>query len=213
MVNDRQVCSIQCLPLLLRIKLTGLPGVTVSAKGRIFSNYPAGLDPNNVNDGKNHKFQVAEVTDRNNEKPYPNVKLNSPPGGAINYTTSPPTAANYDNHLIGVQSVVIDSKDRLWILDTGRAVDSKTSAQVPSREGGPKLIGINLENDSVIKTITFPPTVAYPDSYLNDVRFDLRDGLSGINGTEGVAYITDSSSEGRNGVIIVDIGTGKTCTL
>lgn len=72
-------------------------------------------------------------------------------GGAINYTTTPPSkscalpvppgdvvsdqlnsaGANYQNYLIGVQSVVIDPIDRLWILDTGRVYtpDGKTLLQ------------------------------------------------------------------------------------
>jgi len=49
--------------------------------------------------------------------------------------------------------------------------------------------------------------VAYPDSYLNDVRFDLRKNVTASG--KGVAYITDSSVEGRNGIIIVDLGTGE----
>jgi sugar lactone lactonase YvrE len=45
--------------------------------------------------------------------------------------------------------------------------------------------------------------VALKTTYLNDVRFDLD------RGTEGFAYITDSSSEGPNGIIVVDLGSGK----
>lgn len=73
--------------------------------------------------------------------------------------------------------------------------------------GGPKLVGVNLSNNTVFQTIVFPATVAYPDSYLNDVRFDLRSSITSSG--KGVAYITDSSSEGRNGLITVDLGTGK----
>lgn len=128
--------------------------------------------------------------------------MNSPPGGAINYTTTPPSGANYADYLIGVQSVVIDPKNRLWILDTGRVLLPDGSALVPSVRGGPKLLGIDLTTNKTFQTIVFPETVAYPDSYLNDVRFDLRKG-------EGKAYITDSSSEGRNGIIVVDLATGE----
>lgn len=39
------------------------------------------------------------------------------------------------------------------------------------------------------------------------MRFDLRPGITSTG--KGVAYITDSSSEGRNGLIIVDLGTGE----
>ncbi len=43
--------------------------------------------------------------------------------------------------------------------------------------------------------------------YLNDIRFDLRPNITSSGG--GIAYITDSSTEGRNGIIIVDLGTGE----
>lgn len=66
-------------------------GIAVSSTGRLFSNYPPGLDPNNTNDGSNSKYTVAEIFPDNTERPYPSVEYNSPPGGAINYTTSPPS--------------------------------------------------------------------------------------------------------------------------
>jgi hypothetical protein len=154
------------------------PGITVSKTGRKFSNYPSGLDPNNTNTGSNNKYAVAELIGN----------------------------ANYQNYLIGVQSVVLDAKDRLWILDTGRAL-LPDGTLVLASYGGPKLIGVDISTNTIIKTIVFPATVAYGDSYLNDVRFDLRPSVSACG--EGVAYLTDSSSEGRNGIIIVDLGTGE----
>ncbi|KAH7401055.1 major royal jelly protein-domain-containing protein [Phaeosphaeria sp. MPI-PUGE-AT-0046c] len=181
-------------------------GITVSRDGRKFSNYPAGLDSNNTNTGSNNKYQVAELTGNSTEIPYPSAEINKPPGGAINYTTTPPTGANYQNYLIGVQSVVLDAKDRLWILDTGRA-QLEDGTLVLASHGGPKLVGVDISTNSVLKTIVFPITVAFGDSYLNDVRFDLRPSVSASG--QGVAYITDSSSEGRNGIIIVDLGTGE----
>lgn len=117
--------------------------------------------------------------------------------------------ANYQDHFIGVQSVVIDAQDRLWVLDTGRVIDPKSGAQVTASYGGAKLVAFDLTTNSAVKSIIFPSTVAFPDSYLNDVRFDLRGDISGGNFTEGVAYITDSSTEGRNGIIIVNLGTGE----
>jgi sugar lactone lactonase YvrE len=181
-------------------------GITVSKTGRKFSNYPSGLDANNTNTGSNFKHAVAEITANGTEVPYPNVAINNPPGGAINYTTTPPTGANYQNYLIGVQSVVLDPQDRLWILDTGRAL-LEDGTLVNASPGGPKLVGVDISTGSVFKTIVFPPTVAYPDSYLNDVRFDLRPSVTASG--YGVAYITDSSSEGRNGIVIVDLGTAE----
>ncbi|KAF1959568.1 MRJP-domain-containing protein [Byssothecium circinans] len=183
-------------------------GITVSRTNRKFSNYPPGLDANNTNNGQNSKYTVAELLSNGTERPYPSVEINSPPGGAVNYSTYPPTGANHPNHLIGVQSVVLDPLDRLWILDTGRALTPAPNATlVPSSPGGPKLVAVSLDTDTVVQTILFPPTVAYPDSYLNDVRFDLRPSLTASG--KGVAYITDSSAEGRNGIIVVDLGTGE----
>lgn len=106
-----------------------------------------------------------------------------------------------------MQSVVIDPLDRLWILDTGRVLLPDGSQLVSSSYGGPKLVGLDLATDKVFQTILFPQTVAYPDSYLNDVRFDLRPNIT--QSGKGVAYITDSSAEGRNGIVVVDLGTGE----
>ncbi|KAI8945089.1 major royal jelly protein-domain-containing protein [Xylaria longipes] len=181
-------------------------GVTVSSTGRIFSNFPGGLDKTNVYDGSNNVIQVGEHTSLTTEVAYPNLEINHPPGGAINYTTLPPTSANYQNHLIGVQSVVIDALDRLWILDTGR-VQAPDGVLLSASYGGPKLVGVNLTTNEVFKTIVFPPSVAYPDSYLNDVRFDLHPSVS--ESGQGVGYITDSSSQGRNAIIVVDLDTGE----
>ncbi|KAK3331512.1 major royal jelly protein [Apodospora peruviana] len=183
-------------------------GIAVSATGRMFSNFPGGLDPANVNNGTNNVYTVGELISMTEEKAYPSIEMNSPPGGAINYTTNPPSGANYPNHLIGVQSVVVDPADRLWILDTGRVLlPDGSGTLVPATYGGPKLVGVNLKNDTVFQTILFPIDIAFPDSYINDVRFDLRENITATG--KGVAYITDSSAEGRNGIIVVDLGTGE----
>lgn len=50
-------------------------------------------------------------------------------------------------------------------------------------------------------------TESLADTYLNDVRFDLTPSITASG--QGVAYITDSSMEGRTGLIIVDLGTGE----
>ena len=89
---------------------------------------------------------------------------NSPPGGAINRTTTPQvTSANYDNYFISVQAVVVDPLDRLWAVDTGRAIDPTTN-MLTDNTGGCKLVQLNLNNNTVARTITFPPTVCYRKS-------------------------------------------------
>ena len=116
-------------------------------------------------------------------------------------TAFPPEVNKFDKDrpgecLVSVQSVVVDPDDRLWLLDTGSIEFG------PPLPGGPKLVGVDLKSNKVFKTIPFPPEVAIKTTYLNDVRFDLRRGRA------GVAYITDSSGEGPNGIVVVDLDTG-----
>ncbi len=99
--------------------------------------------------------------------------------------------------LVSVQSVVVDPADRLWILDTGSIMFQSTEL------GGPKLVCVDLETDRVVQTVLFPRDVALPTSYVNDVRFDLR------RGSAGMAFVTDSSQDGPNGIIVVDLGSGE----
>jgi sugar lactone lactonase YvrE len=150
-------------------------GVTISHKGRIFVNYPRWGDP--------VTFTVAELKDG---KPvaYPDASF-------ATFDKSRPAET-----LVSVQSVVVDPADRLWILDTGSIEFG------PVIPGGPKIVGVDLASNKVFKTIPFPPEVALKTMYLNDVRFDLRKGKS------GVAYITDSAGEGPNGIIVVDLDSG-----
>ncbi|KAL9136022.1 MAG: hypothetical protein Q9175_002760 [Cornicularia normoerica] len=150
----------------------------------MFSNHARCPDPHNI------AYTVAGLTANNTETLYPSAAINLPPGGAINYTTNPATGANYDNYFIDVQSVVVDPPDRLWILDTGRAA-MPYGTNLYSSVRGPKLIGVSLFNDTVLKTIVFPPNVVYPDSYINDAHFDLRPNVTASG--QGVGYITDSS--------------------
>ncbi|GFE68225.1 L-dopachrome tautomerase-related protein [Chroococcus sp. FPU101] len=151
-------------------------GVTVSQEGRIFTNFPRW--------GDQVDFTVAEIK---NGQPvaYPNAEINKP-------NSSDPSKS-----FVSVQSVVIDPQNRLWILDTGSINFG------PTTFGGPKLIGIDLSQNRIFKTILFPQEVALPTTYLNDIRFDLRRGRSGM------AYITDSSGNGPNGIIVVDLDSGR----
>jgi sugar lactone lactonase YvrE len=127
---------------------------------------------------------VAELRD-GRCVPYPDLAWNSP------------DRDDDEQAFVSVQSVVVDPINGLWVLDTG----SPRSA--PTRTGGPKLVGINLAEHAVWQTIVFPPEVAAATSYLNDVRFDLT------RGPRGMAFITDSTATGPNGIIVVDLATGQ----
>jgi sugar lactone lactonase YvrE len=153
-------------------------GVSVSNDGRIFVNFPRWGDA--------VEYTVAEV--KNGKiSPYPDAGMNQFAEGD-----------NPEQKLVSVQSVVVDpAGTRLWILDTG-------SIQFgPVKPGGGKLIGVDLKTNRSVKKIVFPPDVALPTSYLNDVRFDLH------RGAEGMAFITDSTGNGPNGIIVVDLASGK----
>ncbi len=129
-------------------------------------------------------YTVAEVKNGQTVA-YPNAQINRP-----NYNKPAES-------FISVQSVVIDPQNRLWILDTGSIKFGPTSP------GGPKLIGVDLRQNRIFKKILFPQNVALKTTYLNDIRFDLRRGKAGM------AFITDSSDKGPNGIIVVDLDSGR----
>ncbi|MGP4043873.1 L-dopachrome tautomerase-related protein [Streptomyces sp. 2A115] len=134
--------------------------------------------------GDDVPFTVAELRDG---KPvaYPDAEVNRE------------NASDLAGHFQSVQSVVVDPADRLWILDTGSPLFA------PSSYGGPKLVAVDLRTNRIVQRILFPREVAQAHSYLNDVRFDLR------RGPRGMAFITDSSEQGPNGIVVVDLATGR----
>ncbi|MFC0541952.1 L-dopachrome tautomerase-related protein [Kutzneria chonburiensis] len=149
-------------------------GITVSRHGRIFACYPRL--------GDNVPFTVAEIRD-GQEIAYPDADVNR---------QNPDDLAGYFQ---SVQSVVVDPADRLWILDTGSPLFAGSSY------GGPKLIAVDLRTNRIVRKILFPSDVVPADSYVNDVRFDLRRGKAGM------AFITDAG--GPLGIIVVDLATGR----
>src|SRR3954469_11786933 len=150
-------------------------GVTVSRSGRTFVNFPRWGDP--------VEFTVAEIKD-GRAVPYPDLATNR-------IDTNQQT-----EHFISVQSVYVDPRDRLWILDT-----ASVNFQ-PTKPGGPKLVCYDLSQNKMVKRFDFPTDVALPSTYLNDIRFNWK------MGKEGVAFITDSSDSGPNAIIVLDLASG-----
>jgi hypothetical protein len=174
-------------------------GVTVSKTGRIFACYTRGT----------YAYTLGEIVNLTAEAPYPNLELNTPPDGLSTEFNGIPFGSNDHEHFISVQAIFVTPDDMLWVLDTGRpTINLSTSPVVPySQPGGPKLVAINLTTDTIAKTYTMPADVHFPDSYMNDLRFDLRSNVTESGG--GIAYIVDSSDEGREGFIVIDLGTGE----
>lgn len=102
------------------------------------------------------------------------------------------------SNLVSLQGLITDAKDRLWVLDTG------TVEMKPVAPFSPKLVCIDTKTNTVTKTILLPESVAPEGTYLNDLRIDGRRGEG-----DGIAYITDSGSTSPNGIICVDLKTGK----
>jgi sugar lactone lactonase YvrE len=151
-------------------------GVTRTRDGRLFVNYPRW--------GDDVPFTVGEIVG-GKVLAYPDVQFNRA------------DIAHAERSLISVQSVVADSRNRLWILDTG------APQFAPPIKGGAKLVAVDLGTNKVIKTIVFAAPALLPTSYVNDVRFDFR------YGKEGIAYLTDSSANGPGGIIVADLASGE----
>jgi DNA-binding beta-propeller fold protein YncE len=148
-------------------------GIAVSREGRIFVNYPLWSD--------GVSFAVGEVLRYGAVDPFP----------AGDWQLWRP-GLNPQEHFICVQSVVVDESDTLWVLDPA---NPRFQGTVPN---GPKLVRFNLKTGTVLRVYPFDATVAPADSYLNDVRFDLR---------RGYAYITDS---GSGALVVLNLATGVT---
>ena len=117
-------------------------GVALSQSKRIFVNYPywSGHVP----------VSVAEIVN-GVPRAYPNMEWNQRTDG---------------QSFNAVQSVFVDDKDRLWVLDTNNPTFKGVQA------GGPILFQFDLESNQLIKSHSFPEGVYKSNSYFNDVRID-----------------------------------------
>jgi sugar lactone lactonase YvrE len=161
-------------------------GIAVSKTGRIFVNFPLWSD--------DYEYAVVEVLKDGSTKPYPNEQWNSwktKPQQGNGTTVAEGKPVTPSQTFVCVQSVWVDDRDRLWVLDPA---SPKMERVVP---GGPKLVCINLESNQVEKVIPFNDEMAPPRSYLNDVRVDTA---------RKHAYITDS---GMGAIVVVNLESGQ----
>jgi len=149
-----------------------ITGVAVSKAGRLFVNYPYWTDT--------YRYAVAEIGQDGTVKPYPSAAYNT-------WREGQPVDLN---HWICVQSVHVDAKDRLWVVD---AASPKQNGVISNAH---RLVCFNLSTNQVEKTFPMQGIVGY-DSYLNDIRVDTE---------REVAYVTESK---KGGIIVVDLKSGK----
>jgi len=120
-------------------------------------------------------LRVAEVIDGSRLVPFPNSEWND---------QDRPDAERLDS-VLGIQ---VDTERIVWMLDNGM------------RSGiTPKLVGWDLKNDRLYKTIDLPEPVSLPNSFLNDLAVD-RDSDH--------IYIADPTRGDQPALIVVDIAAG-----
>lgn len=146
-------------------------GMAISKNGRIFVNFPRWSPDVPISVGEIVNGKVL---------PYPNEELNS---WKLN--------SSEEKKFICVQSVYVDDKNFLWVLDPANPFFNGVVEQ------GAKLYKINLKTDRIIKTFNYNSDIVLTNSYLNDIRVDTK---------KEIAYITDS---GTGAIIVTNLNSGE----
>ena len=134
-------------------------GVAVAKDGRVFATFPR-MDTDTI------PYGLAVVSGPQ-ATVWPTADWN------IWDPTLPP-----QNHFVCVQGIYTDANNFLWVLD---AASPQMRGVV---RGGAKLLKFDPATGQLVQRIDFDETVAYPTSYLNDVRVDAQ---------KNFAYLTDSN--------------------
>jgi sugar lactone lactonase YvrE len=146
-----------------------ITGVAISAKGRLFVNYPVWSPV--------HKYCVVEVLPGGEVKPYPNEEMNSWKPG--------------DDGLkkwVSVQAVYIDDQDKLWVVDPAAPHFGEVYKE------SDKLVRIDLTTNKIEHTYRMKG-VTDKHSYINDVRVDTgRQVAYMTNSAVGALVVVDLKS-------------------
>jgi sugar lactone lactonase YvrE len=146
-----------------------LTGVAVSAKGRLFTNYPIWSPV--------HKNCVVEVMPNGEAKPYPNEEMNSWKEGE-----------DGTKKWVSVQAVYIDDQDKLWVVDPANPHFGGVYQE------SDKLVRINLSTNKIERTYRMKG-VTDQGSYINDVRVDTKRQVAYMtNSQQGGIVVVDLKS-------------------
>jgi sugar lactone lactonase YvrE len=150
-------------------------GVAVSKEGRLFVCFPRWDEFKDLS--------VAEVL--------PDGQLQAFPLGWDQMGTSGSLEKKMpeEGRLVCIQSVFVDDKNDLWILDSGAPNMGPLVSQ-------PRLLQVDLRTNRVKKVFGFDAGAAPAGSYLNDVRIDT---------VRKFAYLTDS---GLGALVVANLNTG-----
>lgn len=152
---------------------------------------------------------LGKISNLTAEVPYPDLDLDTPSAGLSTSIKDIPVGSNFQTIFISVQALYVTYDDTLEVLDTGRPMmNEPTAPKMPyASSGGPKLIGISLTTNVISNTYSFLCSVYYLDFHMSDLCCDLRLNIAASG--KGIIYIVESSNEGRNGFIVLDLGTGE----
>ncbi|MGB1129832.1 MAG: SMP-30/gluconolactonase/LRE family protein [Haloferula sp.] len=145
-------------------------GVAVDGDGQVFVNFPRWSD--------RIPMSVARLVD-GAPVAFPDAAMNEWSDG------EDPSKA-----FVCVQALLADAEGKLWVLDPA---NPQFGGVV---EGGAKLMRFDIESGTLEKTYPFGPDMAPANSYLNDLRLDVK---------HGKAYLTDS---GEGALIVLDLESG-----
>ncbi|CAM9318358.1 unnamed protein product [Ectocarpus fasciculatus] len=96
------------------------------------------------------------------------------------------------------QSMIIDSKNRMWVIEVGRKYFLSDSPGVTIENAPAGVWVIDMDTDTVISKYYFPDEVApYNSSFVNDIVLDE---------VNEIAYLTDAGDEGA--LIVYDFNNG-----
>ena len=101
-----------------------------------------------------------------------------------------------EHRFVNVHGIAIGPGGRLLALDTG----ARSLERCDPRAA--KLWVIDLDRNAIVHGIGFSREACLETTYLNDLVIDYARGKAGY------AYISDSGSQGPNGIVVVDLDSG-----
>ncbi len=144
------------------------PGnVTASRDGRVFAS---------VHGMRRGPVQLIEVTGRNQWQPFPDAAWNAKPGSGPDVLNTP-------------HGVLIDSKERLWVVDHGNWM---------AQPQPPKLLAFDIATRKLAYRHDFDKTTGPAGQILQDLAVD---------GERGFVYVADCGP--NPAIVVVDTNTNK----
>ncbi|WP_296250084.1 SMP-30/gluconolactonase/LRE family protein [Pseudomonas sp. UBA4194] len=117
--------------------------------------------------------------------PYPSADISLPSG------------LSDAKRLVSVHGMTLDKRGRLWLIDDGKRAGKEG---IPA--GAAKVVGIDLASNTIVTSIELKAALRQ-DSHMNDLRIDLT------HGSQGTAYVADSSFGEDPALVVVDLASGK----